>query len=196
MPSTRSPRSLARAMDNVVVLVEQEPPPDDPDLLGVYDGTPLTERDGWWDAGSLPDRITIFQGPLERMCDTAARLREEIAITVVHEVAHHFGIDDEHLHEPGLGLRSATSPPSPATPAACRLAPGTVCRTRTERPFTSQPAGDTVEEPFNRSDGGASDVLSHTIALRAARTVKVRVGSKGKAHGLPLRAVRLQRSRR
>ena len=97
------PQELARAMDNVVVLVEQEPPPDDPDLLGVYDGTPLTERDGWWDAGSLPDRITIFQGPLERMCDTAAELREEIAITVVHEVAHHFGIDDEHLHELGWG---------------------------------------------------------------------------------------------
>ena len=97
------PQELARAMDNVVVLVAQEPPPDDPDLLGVYDGTPLTERDGWWDAGSLPDRITIFQGPLERMCDTTAELREEIAITVVHEVAHHFGIDDEHLHELGWG---------------------------------------------------------------------------------------------
>ncbi len=95
------PQDLARAMDNVVVLVEPEPPPDDPDLLGVYDGTPLTERDGWWDAGALPDRITIFQGPLERMCDTAEQLREEIAITVVHEVAHHFGIDDAHLHELG-----------------------------------------------------------------------------------------------
>src|SRR5207342_831798 len=80
------PAELAQAMDNVVVLVEQEPPSEDPELLGVYEGTPLTERDGWWDAGSLPDRITIFQGPLERLCDTAATLREEIAITVVHEV--------------------------------------------------------------------------------------------------------------
>ena len=97
------PAELAQAMDNVVVLVEQEPPPDDPDLLGVYDGTPLTERDGWWGAGALPDRITIFQGPLERMCDTPEELREEIAITVVHEIAHHFGIDDEHLHELGWG---------------------------------------------------------------------------------------------
>ena len=97
------PQELARAMDNVVVLVEQEPPPEDPDLLGVYDGTPLTERDGWWGAGALPDRITIFQGPLERLCTTAEELREEIAITVVHEVAHHFGIDDEHLHELGWG---------------------------------------------------------------------------------------------
>ena len=95
------PHELARAMDNLVVLVEQEPPPDDPELLGVYDGTPLTERDGWWGAGSLPDRITIFQGPLERMCDTAEQLREEIAVTVVHEVAHHFGIDDAQLHDLG-----------------------------------------------------------------------------------------------
>jgi predicted Zn-dependent protease with MMP-like domain len=97
------PAELTRAMDNVVVLVEIEPPAEDPDLLGVYEGTPLTERDGWWDAGALPDRITIFQGPLERMCETAGQLREEIAITVVHEVAHHFGIDDEHLHELGWG---------------------------------------------------------------------------------------------
>jgi len=97
------PAELARAMDNVVVLIEQEPPQDDPDLLGVYDGTPLTERDGWWAAGALPDRITIFQGPLERMCRSVDELRDEIAITVVHEVAHHFGIDDRHLHELGWG---------------------------------------------------------------------------------------------
>ncbi|MBB2984955.1 metallopeptidase family protein [Terracoccus luteus] len=97
------PDELARTMTNVAVLVEQEPPEDDPDLLGVYDGIPLTERDGWWDAGALPDRITIFQGPLERFCDSPEQLREEIAVTVVHEVAHHFGIDDDHLHELGWG---------------------------------------------------------------------------------------------
>jgi len=97
------PAELAQAMDNVVVLVEQEPPNEDPDLLGVYDGIPLTERDGWWGAGTLPDRITIFQGPLERLCDSAEQLREEIAITVVHEIAHHFGIDDAYLHELGWG---------------------------------------------------------------------------------------------
>lgn len=97
------PAGLARAMDNVVVLVEDEPPADDPDLLGVYDGTPLTERDGWWAAGALPDRITIFRGPLQRMCESTDELREEIAVTVVHEVAHHFGIDDEQLHELGWG---------------------------------------------------------------------------------------------
>lgn len=97
------PPELARAMDNVAVFVEPEPPPDDPELLGVYDGTPLTERDGWWDAGALPDRIVIFQGPLVRMCESPDELREEIAITVVHEIAHHFGIDDDHLHELGWG---------------------------------------------------------------------------------------------
>ena len=95
------PEELAEQMDNVVVLVEHEPPSEDPELLGVYEGTPLTERDGWWDAGALPDRITIFQGPLERLCSTAEELRAEIAITVVHEVAHHFGIDDARLTELG-----------------------------------------------------------------------------------------------
>ena len=97
------PDELARLMSNVAVLVEDEPPPDEPELLGVYEGTPLTERDGWWDAGSLPDRITIFKGPLERMCTDQQDLREEIAVTVVHEVAHHFGIDDETLHDLGWG---------------------------------------------------------------------------------------------
>ncbi|WP_347350049.1 metallopeptidase family protein [Intrasporangium sp.] len=97
------PADLTEAMDNVVVLVEREPPEHDPDLLGVYDGIPLTERDSWWGAGALPDRITIFQGPLERMCSSAEELRNEIAVTVVHEVAHHFGIDDEQLHELGWG---------------------------------------------------------------------------------------------
>ena len=97
------PAGLTRAMDNVVVLVEDEPPADDPELLGVYDGTPLTERDSGWAAGALPDRITIFRGPLQRMCETGEELREEIAVTVVHEVAHHFGIDDDQLHELGWG---------------------------------------------------------------------------------------------
>ncbi|WP_411285246.1 metallopeptidase family protein [Lapillicoccus sp.] len=97
------PDELARLMSNVAVLVEDEPPPDEPELLGVYEGTPLTERDGWWDAGSLPDRITIFKGPLERMCTDQQDLRDEIAVTVVHEVAHHFGIDDATLHDLGWG---------------------------------------------------------------------------------------------
>ncbi len=95
------PDELAQLMSNVAVLIEEEPPADEPDLLGLYEGTPLTERDGWWEAGSLPDRITIFRGPLERLCEDREDLREEIAVTVVHEVAHHFGIDDARLHELG-----------------------------------------------------------------------------------------------
>jgi predicted Zn-dependent protease with MMP-like domain len=95
------PDELARLMSNVAVLVDDEPPADEPDLLGLYEGTPLTERDAWWDAGSLPDRITIFKGPLIRLCGDREELLDEIAVTVVHEVAHHFGISDDRLHELG-----------------------------------------------------------------------------------------------
>jgi predicted Zn-dependent protease with MMP-like domain len=96
------PQELMRLLDNVVFLVEAEPPSDDPDLLGVYDGTPLTERGDAW-AGALPDLITIFRGPLTRMCADREDLLDEIAVTVVHEIAHHFGIDDERLHALGWG---------------------------------------------------------------------------------------------
>ncbi|MDO5501739.1 MAG: metallopeptidase family protein [Actinomycetia bacterium] len=97
------PAPLMAMLDNVVFFVEDEPPDDEPEeLLGVYDGTPLTERDLGW-AGALPDRITLFQGPLTRMCADREELEEEIAITVVHEIAHHFGIDDERLHALGWG---------------------------------------------------------------------------------------------
>lgn len=103
------PDELARLMRNVAVLVADEPDePDEPvegspELLGLYEGVPLTERDGWWDAGSLPDRITIFKGPLTRLCEEREDLLDEIAVTVVHEVAHHFGIDDARLHDLGWG---------------------------------------------------------------------------------------------
>jgi predicted Zn-dependent protease with MMP-like domain len=97
------PDELARLMTNVAVLVQDEPAPGEPELLGLYEGVPLTERNGWWDAGSLPDRITVYQGPLTRLCDDREELLDEIAVTVVHEVAHHFGIDDERLHDLGWG---------------------------------------------------------------------------------------------
>ncbi|MEO5983181.1 MAG: metallopeptidase family protein [Pedococcus sp.] len=96
------PAELMALLDNVVFLVEDEPPQQDPDLLGVYDGTPLTERGDAW-AGALPDRITIFRGPLSRMCEDREDLLDEIAVTVVHEIAHHFGIDDAKLHALGWG---------------------------------------------------------------------------------------------
>ncbi|WP_159794559.1 metallopeptidase family protein [Puerhibacterium puerhi] len=95
------PPDLAAQMDNVVVLVEDDAPADDPELLGLYEGVPLTERDLAWAAGALPDRITIFRNPTLAICDTREDVVEEVAVTVVHEIAHHFGIDDERLHELG-----------------------------------------------------------------------------------------------
>ena len=94
------PDELAGLVRNVVVLVEPEPPADDPDLLGLYDGVALTDRYGDM-LPELPDRIFIFRGPLLDMCQTEEELVEEVRITVVHEVAHHFGIDDARLHELG-----------------------------------------------------------------------------------------------
>ncbi len=94
------PDELTRLVRNVVVLVEDDPPADEPGLLGLYDGVALTERDGAF-GGELPDRILIFRMPLLEMCTTEDQLVAEVRITVVHEVAHHFGIDDERLHELG-----------------------------------------------------------------------------------------------
>lgn len=95
------PAELTAVMNNVVILVEDEPPQDDPELLGLYEGVPLTERDEWWGAGSLPDRIMIFRGPTLRTCESREEVVDEVNITVVHEIAHHFGIDDDRLHELG-----------------------------------------------------------------------------------------------
>src|SRR3954454_21355668 len=95
------PDEIAALVRNVVVLVEDEPPEGEPDdLLGLYDGVALTERDST-QLVELPDRIFIFRGPLLDFCDSEEQLVEEVRITVVHEVAHHFGIDDDRLHELG-----------------------------------------------------------------------------------------------
>jgi predicted Zn-dependent protease with MMP-like domain len=95
------PEEIASQVRNVVVLVEDEPPPGDPDLLGLYEGVSLTERMS--DHTGLPDRITVFRRPLVEMCATPEELVREVRITVVHEIAHHFGIDDDRLHELGYG---------------------------------------------------------------------------------------------
>jgi predicted Zn-dependent protease with MMP-like domain len=95
------PDEIAGLVHNVVVLVEDDPPPDEPDLLGVYEGVSLTERGS--DHTGLPDRITIFRRPLLAMCTDPDELVREVRITVVHEIAHHFGIDDARLHELGYG---------------------------------------------------------------------------------------------
>lgn len=102
------PPKAACAMDNVAVFIEDNyvpKPGEDPDtvLLGLYEGVPLTERDSWWEAGSLPDRITIFRQPILDICSTRQEVIDEVAITLVHEIAHHFGIDDDRLHELGWG---------------------------------------------------------------------------------------------
>ena len=94
------PAELARLMDNVVVLVEDDAPDDDPDLLGVYDGIALTDRDAGYSMVA-PDRITIFRNPTLDMCESEEEVVKEVGITVVHEIAHHFGIDDDRLHELG-----------------------------------------------------------------------------------------------
>jgi len=94
------PEELTRLIDNCVVLVEDDAPADDPDLLGLYDGVPLTERDSTYSM-TVPDRILVFRNPTLEMCDTEDDIVEEVRITVVHEIAHHFGIDDERLHELG-----------------------------------------------------------------------------------------------
>jgi predicted Zn-dependent protease with MMP-like domain len=95
------PPALTAAMDNVVVLVE-EANPDDPHLLGLYEGVALTSRDTTY-GGLLPDRITIYRAPILALCSTEDQVVDEVTITVVHEIAHHFGIDDERLHELGWG---------------------------------------------------------------------------------------------
>lgn len=93
------PPELAGMMENVVILVEDEAPADAPGLLGLYEGTPLTSRFEY--TGVLPDTIRLFRLPILRICQTYEDVVEEVAITVVHEIAHHFGIDDDRLHELG-----------------------------------------------------------------------------------------------
>ncbi len=93
------PAHLAGALENVAVVVEDEHP-EDPDLFGLYEGVPLTERSSW-DGGRLPDRITIYRRPLEEEFPDPEELREEIRITVLHELAHLFGIDEDRLDDLG-----------------------------------------------------------------------------------------------
>ncbi len=96
------PVELLNVMNNVVILVEDRPADGSDDLLGLYEGHALTDR-GWDYAGVLPDRITIYRLPTLKVCESEADVIDEVAITVVHEIAHHFGIDDHRLHELGWG---------------------------------------------------------------------------------------------
>jgi len=96
------PADLGEVLSNCVVLVEDDVPPGTPSLLGLYVGTPLTER-GEWYSGVLPDRITIYRLPILGMCRDESDVVEQVRITVIHEVAHHFGIGEDRLHELGWG---------------------------------------------------------------------------------------------
>ncbi len=92
------PDDLRSAMSNVAIVVEDEPPEGEP-LLGLYEGIPLTERSSWY-AGVRPDKISIYRGPLERLYGHDPELlQEQIRRVVLHEIAHHFGIDDDRLRE-------------------------------------------------------------------------------------------------
>jgi predicted Zn-dependent protease with MMP-like domain len=95
------PRQFTTAMSNIVVLVEDIDPADEY-LLGLYHGVALTERTSYY-GGVLPDRITIFRLPILRICRTEADVVRQVRVTVVHEIGHHFGIDDDTLHELGWG---------------------------------------------------------------------------------------------
>jgi predicted Zn-dependent protease with MMP-like domain len=94
------PPELRQAMSNVEIVVEEENA-EDPDLFGLYLGIPLTERDTGY-SGALPDKIAIYRRPLvEEFGDDPEVLEDEIRITVLHEIAHHFGIDEDRLTELG-----------------------------------------------------------------------------------------------
>jgi predicted Zn-dependent protease with MMP-like domain len=96
------PGALFDLVENCALVIEDEPPVGDPDLLGYYDGIPLSERGSWY-SGVLPDRIVIFRGPILRLCRNQDEVIDEVRITVWHEVAHFFGIEDEQLHDWGYG---------------------------------------------------------------------------------------------
>jgi predicted Zn-dependent protease with MMP-like domain len=92
------PPELRKEMSNVAIVVEDEPPPGEP-LLGLYEGVPLTRRSSQY-GGVLPDKITIYSGPLLRLSrGDPERLRAQVRHVVLHEIAHHFGISDERLLE-------------------------------------------------------------------------------------------------
>ena len=94
------PAELGSLMDNVAVFVEEG---HNPNLLGLYTGVPLTRRDAGYAGMVMPDRITIYRRPILARCATEQDVVDQVRVTVVHEVAHHFGIDDERLHELGWG---------------------------------------------------------------------------------------------
>ena len=95
------PEELGRLIENVAVFVKEGD--GNPNLLGLYEGIPLTRRENYGIGLGMPDRITIFRWPILTRCATEQDVVDMVRITVVHEVGHHFGIDDRRLHELGYG---------------------------------------------------------------------------------------------
>ncbi len=96
----RLPDNMLDGLDNVVFVIEDLPEDGSMDLLGLYDGLAVTER-GNYGFGELPDRIILFREPLVAACSTLEELKDEIHVTLVHEIAHYYGIDDDELHQLG-----------------------------------------------------------------------------------------------
>jgi predicted Zn-dependent protease with MMP-like domain len=94
------PDDMVEGLENVVFVTEDRPEDGSLDLLGLYDGVALTDR-GQYGFGELPDRIILYREPLLAMCENLDELKDQIHITLVHEIAHFYGIDDHHLHELG-----------------------------------------------------------------------------------------------
>ena len=94
------PDEMVEGLENLVFVTEDRPADGSLDLLGLYEGVALTERDSYG-FGELPDRIVLYREPLLAVAETLDELRDEIHITLVHEIAHYYGIDDDHLHELG-----------------------------------------------------------------------------------------------
>jgi len=92
------PKEFQGYLENVAIIIEDEPPDDMPDVMGIYEGVPLVERS--MDDTILPDCITLYQASIERACDTRVEMEAEVRLTVLHEVGHFFGLEEaqvEHL---------------------------------------------------------------------------------------------------
>lgn len=96
------PDDMVDGLDNVIFVVEDRPEDGTLDVLGLYDGVALTER-GQYGFGEMPDRIVLYREPLLAICASLKELHDEIHVTLVHEIAHFYGIDDDRLHALGWG---------------------------------------------------------------------------------------------
>ncbi len=91
------PKDFRNFLENVAVMIEDEPPEDMPDVMGLYEGVPLVERS--IDDSLLPDSITLYKGPIKRTCRTSAEIVAEVRLTVLHEVGHFFGLEESQLEQ-------------------------------------------------------------------------------------------------